>query len=114
MAGETIGAPEVCDITRSEDDTDDINAHLNNADGTDAVVIGWTATLRIAAGNDDPPLATFSGVGVAGGDMPIDMATFALAIGSYKYDIRVIDTVTPDSPARVYWKGNFKVTARIN
>lgn len=114
MAGETIGAVVVCDITRSEDDTDDINAHLNNADGTDALVIGWTATLRVSDSQDGTPLASFSGVGIAGGDMPIDMATFALAIGSYKYDIRVIDTVTPDSPARVYWRGNFKVTARIN
>lgn len=114
MAGEIIGAPVICDITRSEDDTDDINGHLNNADGSDALVIGWTATLRIAANADDAPLATFSGVGIAGGDIPIDMALFALPIGSYKYDIRVIDTVTPDTPARVYWKGNFKVTARIN
>lgn len=114
MAGETIGAVVVCDITRSEDDTDDINAHLNNADGSNAVVIGWTATLRIAVGANDAPLATFTGIGIAGGDFPIDMALFALAIGSYKYDIRVIDTVTPDTPARVYWRGNFKVTQRIN
>lgn len=114
MAGETLGAVIVCDITRTEDDTDDINAHLNNADGTPAVVIGWIATLSISDSANGTPLATFTGTGIAGGDMPIDMALFALAIGSYKYDIRVQDTVTPDTPERVYWRGSFKVTARIN
>ena len=116
MAGETIlGDVIICDINRSEDDTDDISVQLFNSDGvTPATVVGWTATLRIGIDSDAVPLATFSGVGIAGGFIPIDLALFAVPIGSYKYDIRVVDTVTADSPARVYFKGKFKVTARIN
>jgi len=112
-----IGAPVALDITRTEDDTDDITVHLTNSDGTDAEVTGWTATLSI--GSDADTLgsgyqATYSGTGVADGLIPIDMALFDVPIGSYKYDIRIRDTVTVDQPYRVYFKGKFKVTARIN
>jgi hypothetical protein len=93
-----------------------LTVHLTNADGTDATVVGWTATLSIGNDADTGPIigGTFTGTGIAGGLIPIDMNTFALAIGSYKYDIRITDTVTGDTPARVYFKGSFKVTSRIN
>ncbi len=113
MADE-LGAPVVQDMTRSEDDTDDVTVHLTNADGTDASVTGWTAVLSVGADSDGAATATFSGTGIAGGLIPIDMSTFAVPIGSYKYDIRIRDTVTSDQPYRVYFKGKFRVTSRIN
>jgi hypothetical protein len=117
MATGTIGAPVKCNLERSEDDNDDLTVHLTNADGTDASVVGWTAVLTIGHDNDVGPISpggVFTGTGIAGGLIPIDMATFAVPVGSYKYDIRITDTVTADTPARVYFKGNFKVTTRIN
>lgn len=116
MATTEIGAFETIDLTRSENDTDDIVVHLKNLDGTDATVVGWTAVLSIGADNDTPasPPATFNGTGSTGGLIPINMASFAVVKGSYKYDIRITDTVTGDTPARVYFKGKFKVTPRIN
>lgn len=111
-----VGGTVAIDITRTEGDTDDIVVHLTNADGTDADVVGWTAQLSIGTDADTPlsPAETYSGTGISGGLIPINMATFDVPIGSYKYDIRITDTVTGDTPARVYFKGKFKVTARIN
>lgn len=111
------GAPVTQDLERSEDDTDDITVHLTNADGTDATVVGWTATLSVGVDADTLGTgyqATYTGTGVAGGLIPIDMGPFDVPQGSYKYDIRITDTVTGDTPARVYFKGKFKVTSRIN
>jgi|GEM_PF-6494171 hypothetical protein len=116
MTTELIGAPTLIDMTRSEDDTNDVVVHLTNEDGTDAVVIGWTAVLSIGSSDDlalSPP-KTFPGLGVTGGLIPINMSSFDVVKGSYKYDIRITDTVAGDAPARVYFKGKFKVTPRIN
>jgi len=111
-----LGVVVTCNLTRSEDDTDDLTVHLTDSVGADAVIIGWTAQLSVGLDNDTAlvPAQNFNGVGIAGGLIPIDMASFSLAIGSYKYDIRIVDTVTADSPARVYFKGSFKVTPRVN
>jgi len=111
-----VGTPETMHITRSEGDTDDIVVHLTNDDETDAEVTGWTAVLSVGLDADTPltPPKTFPGTGVSGGNIPINMSGFDVPIGSYKYDIRIVDTVTGDAPARVYFKGRFKVTPRIN
>jgi hypothetical protein len=111
-----VGAPETINMVRTEDDTNDIVVHLKNADGTDATVVGWTAILSVGIDADTPtaPPYTFSGVGVSAGLIPIDMNGFAVPIGTYKYDIRIRDTVTVDTPYRVYFKGKLKVTSRIN
>ena len=116
MATTQVGTTESIDITRSEDDTNDIVVHLTNEDGTDATVVNWTALLSVGSDNNTPlaPPKTYSGTGVAAGLIPINMNGFDVPIGSYKYDIRVVDTVAGDSPARVYFKGRFKVTPRIN
>lgn len=114
----TLGVPLSQDIERSEDDTDDIIIHLTDSAGADIDVTGWTAILSI--GTDADTLltgsqATYNGTGVAAdGLISIDMNPFNVPQGSYKYDIRVTDTVTGDTPARVYVKGKFKVTPRIN
>jgi len=111
-----IGDPIFVDILRSEGDTDDIVVQLLNPDGTVATVVGWTAILSVGISNDTPtaPPYTFNGVGATLGLVAINMNGFAVPIGSYKYDIRITDTVTGDTPARVYFKGGFKVTPRIN
>lgn len=112
-----IGGVTTCDIVRSENDTDDIVVHLTNADGTDATVIGWTAVLSIGPDADNVGSgyqATYTGTGIAGGLIPIDMNPFNVPDGSYKYDIRITDTVTGDTPARVYFRGKFKVNTRID
>ena len=116
MATTAIGKAIVCDLVRSEDDTDDIVVHLVDPDDetVDANVLNWTAVLSVGPDNDSAPVQTFNGVGIAGGLIPIDMAGFAVPKGSYKYDIRITDTVTGDTPARVYFKGKMKVTPRIN
>ena len=111
-----VGLPTTIDLTRSENDTTDVVVHLLNADLTNAVVIGWTAVLSVGSDADTAlsPAKTYPGVGVSGGLIAINLNGFDVPIGSYKYDIRIIDTVTSDTPARVYFKGRFKVTARIN
>ena len=111
-----LGAPVTLHMTRTEGDTNDVEVHLTNEDGTDALVIDWTAMLSVGSDADTPlsPPKTFTGTGIVGGRIPINMAGFDVPIGSYKYDIRVTDTVTGDTPARVYFKGNLKVTPRIN
>jgi hypothetical protein len=111
-----IGSFTAIDLTRSEGDTDDVVVHLTNADGTDATVVNWTAVLTVGIDNDSPtvPPYSFNGVGTTAGLIPINMNGFAVPKGSYKYDIRITDTVTGDTPARVYFKGKFKVTPRIN
>lgn len=111
MAGsEAKGSPVECDIERREDDTDDITVRFSSGA---ADVIGWTAELSISEVKDGAPVATFSGTGIAGGLIPIDMDGFAVVVGNYKYDIRVVDTVTADAPSRVYLIGSFKVLPRI-
>jgi hypothetical protein len=72
--------------------------------------------LSIGLDNNTPldPPVTFTGVGSINGLLAIDMSTFVVPVGTYKYDIRITDTVIGDAPARVYFKGKFKVTPRIN
>lgn len=113
---EAVGEVVRCNLTRSEDDDDDLTVHLTNPDGTDATVVGWTAILSVGADADHSlsPAVTFNGLGISGGFIVIEMTGFDLPIGSYKYDIRITDTVTGDSPSRVYFKGSYKVTTRIN
>jgi len=110
------GIPVTIHMQRSEGDTDDVVVHLLNADGTDATIVGWTAVLSIGSTDDAAliPAKTYNGTGTTGGLLPINMNGFDVPIGSYKYDIRITDTVTGDTPVRVYFKGKFKVTARIN
>jgi len=111
-----VGIPETIHMQRSEDDTNDVVVHLRNDDGTDATIVGWTAVLSVGTDNDQAlsPPKTYMGVGVSNGLIPIDMSGFDVPKGSYKYDIRIRDTVTGDLPYRVYFKGKFKVTPRIN
>ena len=115
MATETVGSPVTINILRSEDDTNDIVCSLTNEDGTAATVAGWTAVLNIGSDAATPlsPAQTYNGVGVSNGKIPINMNGFNCPVGSYKYDIRITDTVTGDTPARVYFKGSFKVVDRI-
>jgi hypothetical protein len=116
MGSNTLGSPIFCDIERSEDDTNDLNVHLVDALGIDANVVAWVAQLSIGSDNNTAlvPAQLYNGVGTAGGLIPIDMNAFNLTVGSYRYDIRITDTVTSDSPVRVYFKGSFKVTPRVN
>lgn len=114
-----IGAAIECNLTRSEDDTDDLTVRLKDSTGALIDTTGFTAVLSVGTGKDATPAATFSGVPAVtpvqpNGLLVIDMATFAQAIASYKYDIRITDTNPGDTPSRVYFKGSFKVTARIN
>ena len=113
---DTVGSHVTYNIVRSEDDTNDIVVNLTNADGTAATVVGWTAELNIGLDANTPlvPPQTYTGTGISGGKIPINMNGFNCPVGSYKYDIRITDTVTGDTPARVYFKGGFKVTERIN
>lgn len=115
--GSTFGLPLVCDLSRKENDTVDISFHLKNADGTDADITGWTAVLSVGSDKDTLLVgsqATYPATGLSGGILPVDMALFDIPIGSYKYDVRITDTVTGDTPAWVIAEGSFKVTARIN
>jgi len=118
MAGiKTIGTVLLCNITRKEDDSLDLAFHLTNPDGTDAAIIGWAALFSVGSDKDSLLIgsqATYPGTGIAGGLMPIDFALFDIPIGSYKYDVRITDTVSPDMPSWVIAEGSFKVTARIN
>lgn len=117
MAGlDFLGEPVECNISRREDDTDDITVALfqDQAKTTPADVTGWTANLRISTSRNGTAIATFSGTGIAGGLIPIDMATYAVtAPQDLFYDIRITDTVTPDTPARVYFFGKWKSVERI-
>lgn len=115
MAGTVIGEPVECDLTRSEDDTDDLTVRLKDSAGALVDTTGWVGTYSIAPGKDDAPTATFAGAGTgADGLIVFDMNAFTVPIGNYKYDIRLIDGNIGDSPARVYFKGAQKVTPRIN
>ena len=116
MAGtETLGEVITCNLTRTEDDTDDLVLVLKSGGVDIGDATGWTGLLSIGADKDATPTVTFAGAGIAtNGQVVFDMNTFALPIGSYKYDIRITDTNTGDAPSRVYVKGSFKVTARIN
>ncbi len=110
------GKPVLCNLQRKEDDTDDLTVHLTDpVTGLDATVVSWIATLDVSLSKDGVPISggTFTGTGIAGGNIPIDMNPFAIAPGSYFYDIRIVDTITGDSPGRVYFEGKFKVTDRI-
>ena len=111
-----IGTPVSIDMERTEDDTNDVVVLLTNDDGTPATVTNWTGILSIGSSNDAPlsPPKTYPGLGGANGLIAFDMDGFDVPIGSYKYDIRITDTVSSDTPARVYFKGKFKVTPRID
>lgn len=110
----TLGKPVERDIERSEDDTDDIAIKLTDS-GALVNTTGYTVLLSIGPDDDSAPTVTFSGSGTGSdGLIPIDMAAFALAKGPFKYDIRITNTNLGDSPARVYFKGNWTVTPRIN
>lgn len=117
MAIESIGVPAVCDMERSEADTDDIVFHFTSG-GANADTTSWAGTLSIGTDNNTlltGSVATYTGVGTGvDGLVSIDMNLFDIPIGSYKYDLRVVDGSVGDSPARVYVKGKFKVTARID
>ncbi len=115
MAVEQVGDPIIKNIIRTEEDTDDIVLELTNPDGTEADVVDWTAELSVGQDAETPlsPEKTYTGTGVAGGLIAINMNGFDIPQGSYKYNVRLTDTVTGDQPARVYWKGNFKVTPLI-
>lgn len=115
MATTAIGAPLSCDFERTEDDTDDITVRLRDSAGVLVDTTNWTGTLSLGVNNNAVPLATFAGAGTGlDGLVVFDMNAFAQAIGNYKYDIRLTDGNPVDNPARVYFKGSFKVTARIN
>ncbi len=116
MATTTVGETETVNIKRTEGDTNDVVVHLTNADGTNATVTGWTAVLSIGSDADTPlsPPQVYNGVGLTGGLIPINMNGFNCPVGSYKYDIRITDTATGDTPARVYFKGSFTVGTRID
>jgi len=115
MSTTAIGAPLTCDFERTEDDTDDITVRLRDNAGALVDTTAWTGELSIGADKDATPDVTFAGVGTGvDGLIVFDMNAFAQAIGNYKYDIRLTDGGPADDPARVYFKGSFKVTARIN
>jgi hypothetical protein len=110
------GEPVLCNLVRREDDTDDLTVHITDpVTESDAAVVGWTVTLDISATKGGVPVAggTFTGTGIAGGNLPIDMNLFALVPATYYHDIRIVDTVTPDTPGRVYFTGKFKVIDRV-
>lgn len=114
---EVFFEPLIADIVVSEDDSQDIPFHFTVAGtGVDADILGWTGTLSIGSDDDTSlvPPKTFTGTGLAAGLIIIDMAGFDVPKGSHKYDLRMIDTVSGDSPARVWVKGSFKVKPRIN
>ena len=112
---EELGAPIECNLTRTEDDTDDITVRLKDSAGALVDTTNFTGTLSIGTDKDAAPTATFAGAGTGvDGLIVFDMNLFAVPIGSYKYDIRLIDGNPADNPARVYFKGSFKVTPRIN
>lgn len=114
-----IGAAEEHDIEIFEDDTEDFIVHLNNADGTNATVEDWTADMVISDSKHgvltSAGVNTYAGVAPstgALGDIPIDMALFDLPAASYFYQIRTVDTVTGDAPAKTRFFGKLKVIAR--
>lgn len=117
-----IGQALECPIEVYEADTEDFVVHLDNpasAGGGDAAVENWTATLVIADKKGDPGTGlgvnTYTGTALAVdalGDIPIDMALFDLPAGTYAYQVRTVDTVTGDSPAKTRFHGKFKVLAR--
>ena len=118
MATNDLGDVVVCNLVRREDDTDDITVRLRDSAGALIDTTGFTANLRVSATSDGTPLATFAGVAAASPAQPnglivIDMNSFAIAPGSYKYDIRITDSNPADNPARVYFAGSFKVKDRI-
>ncbi len=114
-----IGAAEEHEIEIFEDDTEDFVVHLNNADGTNATVENWTATMVVSDTKHGPltsaGVATYLGTAPGSGalgDIPIDMALFDLPAASYFYQIRTVDTVTGDVPAKTRFFGKLKVIAR--
>ena len=114
-----IGADEECPIEVYEDDTEDFVVTLNNLDGTPAAVENWTATMVISdtkgGAGTGAGVNTYTGTAPAvdaGGEIAIDMNLFDLPAATYQYQIRTVDTVTPDSPAKTRFFGKFKVIAR--
>ena len=114
-----VGKPVLCNLTRREDDTDDITVHLTDpVTNSDAIVQGWTATLLISETKGGAVIAggTFTGTAAASpsdGNIPIDMNSFALTVSNRFYEIRIIDTVTSDTPGRIFFEGKFQTTNRI-
>lgn len=118
MATEDLGDVIVCNLVRREDDTDDITVRLRDSSGNLVDTTNFTANLRVSATADGTPLATFAGAAPVSPTQPnglivIDMASFAITPGSYKYDIRITDGNPADNPARVYFAGGLKVRDRI-
>ncbi len=118
MAGGIVfGAPLICDLTRFVNDTLDLSFHFTQPDGSDADVDTWTAQLSVGSDNDNLIVsgqATYPGLGIPAGLILVDFDLFDIPVGSYKYDLRVTDTVSPDTPSWVVAKGSFKVTVRID
>jgi hypothetical protein len=114
-----IGQAEECDIEVYEGDTEDFVVTLNDVSGTAAAVEDWTATLVISDVKGGPGTAagvnTYTGTAPsvsALGQIAIDMNLFDLPVANYKYQIRTVDTVTPDTPGKTRFFGGFKVLAR--
>ena len=119
MSETNIGAPAICDLTRSEDDTDDIIFEFKDKAGALIDTTSWTGTISIGSTNDlieTGFVVTYTGTGSgADGRVSIDMNLFDVPKAfSGKYDLRIVDGSVGDSPSRVYVKGSFKVTPRIN
>ena len=114
-----IGQADECPIEVTAGDTEDFNVHLNNEDGSNAAVESWTATMVIS--DDKGGAGTGAGVNTytgtapgagALGDIPIDMDLFDIPAGAYHYQIRTVDTITADAPAKTRFFGKFTVKAR--
>lgn len=115
---EELGDVIVCNLVRREDDTDDLTVRLRNSLGELIDTTNFTANLRISNTADGTAVATFAGSAPGtpvqpNGLIVIDMNGFAVVPGAYKYDIRITDAGPADTPARVYFAGNFKVKDRI-
>jgi len=118
MATEDLGDVIACNLVRREEDTDDLTVRLRDSSGNLVDTTNFTANLRVSATADGAPLGTFAGAPAVSPAQPnglivIDMATFSITPGSYKYDIRITDNGPADNPARVYFAGSFKVKDRI-
>lgn len=115
----TLGDVVTQDLTRTEDDTDDLTVRLKDSSGNLIDTTDLSAVLSIGTGSDATPVATFNAAPPAAPAQPngllvVDMDGFSVAQGKYSYDIRITDAGPADSPARVYFKGLFTVTPRIN
>lgn len=114
MAVEAIGKAIVCDLERSEGDTDGLPWRFTSG-GTPVDTTGWSGTISVGLTDDDLLTGgatnqyTGSGSG-SDGLVTIDFSAFDIPIGNYKYDIRI----NTGSGERVYARGKFVVKKRIN